>query len=80
MGKYSKVEEKLIGETQNYPVLWNTKDKNYKNKNAKEIVWQLVAQNVNTACQSTYTGNTEMHAVLCFLNFFYKYHAYVKSI
>lgn len=64
MGKYSKVEEKLIEEIQKYPALWNTKDNNYKNKNIKENAWQLVAQAVNTTCQATYTGN-KMHIIKC---------------
>ncbi|XP_046847454.1 uncharacterized protein LOC124441067 [Xenia sp. Carnegie-2017] len=57
MGKYTKVEEKLIEEIEKYPALWNTKDTNYKNKNIKENAWQIVTDAVNAACQSTYSVN-----------------------
>ena len=57
MGKYSKVEGKLIAEVERYPVLWRTKDINYKNKTVKENAWQLVADTVNRECDANFTGN-----------------------
>lgn len=65
MGKYTKVEEKLIEEIEKYPALWNTKDINYKNKNIKENAWQIVTDAVNAACQSMYSGNINAYVVLC---------------
>ena len=57
MGKYSKVEGKLIAEVERYPVLWRTKDINYKNKTVKENAWQVVADTVNGECDANFTGN-----------------------
>ena len=54
MGKYSKVEGKLIAEVERYPVLWRTKDINYK---IKENTWQVVADTVNRECDANFTGN-----------------------
>ena len=57
MGKYSKVEGKLIAEVERYPVLSRTKDINYKNKTVKENAWQVVADTINRECDANFTGN-----------------------
>ena len=57
MGKYSKVEGKLIAEVERYPVLSRTKDINCKNKTVKENAWQVVADTVNRECDANFTGN-----------------------
>lgn len=46
--QFSPVEdEKLIADVSNHPVLFDSREKNYKNNGAKGLVWETVAVKVN---------------------------------
>ncbi len=55
-----------IAEVKRYPVLWQTKDVNYKNKTVKENAWQAVAECVNKECDASYTGNKIEYIIMVF--------------
>lgn len=66
--QFSPVEdEKLIADISNYPVLYDSRDKNYKNNGAKGLVWDKVSVKVNR------TGKVLFNYIYFYIYLFYNY-------
>ena len=46
---YEFEEEDLIEYVRQYPIIWNTRDKNYKDTGEKSIVWGYITKNLNSS-------------------------------
>ena len=46
---YEFEEEDLVEYVKQYPIIWNTKDKNYKDTGKKSIVWENITKNLNSS-------------------------------